>query len=96
MLQSGYGAPVTNMGYEPALSAGVSSPGSTSQQFDYASAIDPALEAAAPPPTTTSNNQFQQPPSGMPNFREGLKREMQSASPYSSGASDTPHLRADH
>lgn len=50
MLQSGYGASVTNMGYvEPALSAGVSSPGSATQQFDYASAIDPALEAAAAP-----------------------------------------------
>jgi hypothetical protein len=47
MLAGGYGAPA-NMSYDPALSAGVSSPGSA-QQFDYASAIDPALEAAAPP-----------------------------------------------
>jgi hypothetical protein len=29
----------------------------------------------------------------MPNFREDLKRDVQSASPFSSGASDTPHLR---
>ena len=79
------------MGYEPALSAGVSSPGSTSQQFDYSSAIDPALEAVVPPPTS-STNQFQQ-TSGMPSFREELKRELQSASPFSSGASDSPHLR---
>ncbi|TAQ88480.1 hypothetical protein B7494_g3189 [Chlorociboria aeruginascens] len=88
MLQGGYGAPVNNMSYDPALSAGVSSPGSGSQQFDYTSAIDPALEAAAPPNATT---QFTQP--GMPNFREDLKRELQSASPYSSGASHSPHLR---
>lgn len=40
-----------NMSYDPALSAGVSSPGSGSQQFDYASAIDPALEAVAPSTT---------------------------------------------
>jgi white-opaque regulator 2 len=80
------------MGYEPALSAGVSSPGSTSQQFDYSSAIDPALEAVVPPPAKSSG-QFQPTSSGMPNFREDLKRELQSASPYSSGASDSPHLR---
>lgn len=80
------------MGYEPALSAGVSSPGSTGQQFDYSSAIDPALEAVVPP-TTKGSNQFQQSQTGMPNFREDLKRELQSASPYSSGASDSPHLR---
>ncbi|RFU35996.1 hypothetical protein B7463_g380, partial [Scytalidium lignicola] len=95
MLQSGYGAPVTNMGYvEPALSAGVSSPGSATQTYDYTSAIDPALEAAAPAPTAASSNQFQAATTpGMPTFREDLKREMQSASPFSSGASDTPHLR---
>jgi hypothetical protein len=29
----------------------------------------------------------------MPNFREDLKRDVQSVSPFSSGASDTPHLR---
>jgi hypothetical protein len=89
-MMQGYGAQVPNMGYEPALSAGVSSPGSTSQQFDYSSAIDPALEAVVPP-AAKGANQFQQ--SGMPNFREDLKRELQSASPYSSGASDSPHLR---
>ena len=79
------------MAYDPALSAAASSPGSASQQFDYTSAIDPALEAAAPPPA--SNNQFQQAQPGMQSkFREDLKREMQSASPYSS-ESETPHLR---
>lgn len=87
-----YGAQVPNMGYEQALSAGVSSPGSASQQFDYSSAIDPALEAASAP-TASNANQFQQSPSGMPNFREDLKRELHSASPYSSGASDSPHIR---
>jgi hypothetical protein len=80
------------MGYEPALSAGVSSPGSSSQQFDYSSAIDPALEAVVPPPVK-SGNMFEQSSSGMPSFREDLKREVQSASPYSSGASDSLHLR---
>ncbi|KAF4633816.1 hypothetical protein G7Y89_g4296 [Cudoniella acicularis] len=89
MLQSGYGVPVSSMSYEPSLSAGVSSPGSASQQFDYASAIDPALEAAAPP-AAVAGNAFQNSP-GMPTFRD-LKRDVQSASPFSSGAS-TPHLR---
>jgi hypothetical protein len=89
LLQSGYGLPVSTMGYEQALSAGVSSPGSSTQQFDYASAIDPALEAAAPPPAA---NPYQQ--AAMPTFRDDLKRELQSASPLSAGGLDTtPHLR---
>lgn len=46
-MLGGYGAPA-NMSYDPSLSAGVSSPGSANQHFDYASAIDPALEAVAP------------------------------------------------
>jgi white-opaque regulator 2 len=93
MLAGGYGAPA-NMAYDPALSAGVSSPGSASQQFDYASAIDPALEAAAPPTTAASGASYQTTTPGMPNFREDLKRDVQSASPFSSGASDhMPHLR---
>ena len=90
-MLGGYGA--SAMSYDPALSAGVSSPGSATQQYDYASAIDPALESATAP-TTTTGNQFTQSTPGMPNFRDDLKREMHSASPYSSsGASDTPHLR---
>jgi hypothetical protein len=44
----GYGG-VSNMNYDPTLSGSVSSPGSAGQQYDYASAIDPALESAAPP-----------------------------------------------
>ena len=48
MLGSAY-APVSNMAFDPALAAGVNSPGSAGQQFEYASAIDPSLEAAAPP-----------------------------------------------
>jgi hypothetical protein len=90
-MLGGYGAAA--MSYDPALSAGVSSPGSATQQYDYTSAIDPALESATAPATAASN-QFIQSTPGMPNFRNDLKREMQSASPYSSsGASDTPHLR---
>ncbi len=73
MIQS-YAAQVPNMGYEPALSAGVSSPGSSNQQFDYASAIDPALETVAPPTSTAT--QFQQP--GAAAFGNDLKKEMQS------------------
>ncbi|PMD64100.1 uncharacterized protein K444DRAFT_492794, partial [Hyaloscypha bicolor E] len=58
MLAGGYGAPA-NMAYDPALSAGVSSPGSASQQFDYTSAIDPALEAVAPPTSAASGASYQ-------------------------------------
>lgn len=85
----GYGAPVS-MAYDPALSAGVSSPGSGSGQYDYASAIDPALEAVTP--STAASNIFQPTTSGMPTFRDDLKRALQSASPFSV-TSDTPHLR---
>ncbi|RDL42292.1 uncharacterized protein BP5553_02271 [Venustampulla echinocandica] len=92
MMPAGYGVPVSSMNYEPSLSAGVSSPGSASQQFDYSSAIDPALEAAAPP-TTVGGNAYHQTTSGMPIFRDDIKRDVQSASPFSSAASDTPHLR---
>lgn len=88
-MLGGYGHPA-NMAYDPALSAGVSSPGSGSGQYDYASAIDPALEAATP--STAVSNIFQPSSSGMPNFRDDLKREMHSASPFSV-ASDIPHLR---
>ena len=80
------------MSYDPALSAGVSSPGSATQQYDYASAIDPALESATAPTAAAAGNYTQSSP-GMPIFRNDLKRDI-SASPYSSsGASDTPHLR---
>lgn len=57
MLGGAY-APVSSMAYEPALSAGVNSPGSAGQQFEYASAIDPALEAAAPPTTAAAGNSY--------------------------------------
>jgi hypothetical protein len=76
------------MNYDPALSASVSSPGSAGHQFEYASAIDPALEASGPPQGVPANL-FTQP--GRPHFHGDLQREMQSASP-SSGASDTLHL----
>jgi hypothetical protein len=87
-----YGAP-TNMSYDPALSAGVSSPGSGSQQFDYASAIDPALEAVAPSTTPAAAPVYATSTPGMPHFREDINRDAQSASPFSPGASNTPHLR---
>lgn len=45
-MHGGYGQPQTAMSFDPAL-GGVGSPGA-GQQFDYQSAIDPALEAAAP------------------------------------------------
>ncbi|KAI9731674.1 MAG: hypothetical protein M1818_007804 [Claussenomyces sp. TS43310] len=57
-ILQGYGG-VSSMNYDPALSAGVSSPGSSTPQFDYTSAIDPALEAVAP---AGNANQFQQAP----------------------------------
>ncbi|EHL01239.1 hypothetical protein M7I_2782 [Glarea lozoyensis 74030] len=89
--QMSYGMPpATTMGYENSLSAGVSSPGSANQnQFDQNSYIDPALEAAGP----ASVGGYQS-SSGMPQLlHDTLRREMHSASPYSSNASDTPHLR---
>jgi hypothetical protein len=92
MLAGGYGAPVSNMSYDPALSASVSSPGSAGQQFDYNSAIDPALEAASAPSTAAAGTAFHPTTLGMPTFHKDLKRDVQSASPHSSGAS-TPHLR---
>ncbi len=44
MMPGGYGTPA-NMNYDPALTGGVSSPGSA-QPYDFASAIDPSLEMA--------------------------------------------------
>jgi len=93
MLGGGYAA-APSMTYEPALSAGVSSPGSAGQQFDYASAIDPALEAAAPPTGAPGNRYGGQP--GMQAHRPGVfSRDIQSPSPYPPSPSDThtPHLR---
>lgn len=93
MLGGAY-APVSSMAYEPALSAGVNSPGSAGQQFEYASAIDPALEAAAPPTTTAAaGNNYGGQPGTHAHQLTSLARDPQSASPYSSGASETPHLR---
>jgi hypothetical protein len=89
--QMPYGMPpATTMGYENSLSAGVSSPGSANHnQFDQNSYIDPALEAAGP----ASAGGYQS-SSGMPQLlHDTLRREMHSASPYSSNASETPHLR---
>ncbi|KAG9232057.1 hypothetical protein BJ875DRAFT_97011 [Amylocarpus encephaloides] len=45
--QNMYSMPTAPIGYD-ASSAGVSSPGSANQPYDYTNAIDPALEAAPP------------------------------------------------
>ena len=92
MLGGAY-APVSSMGYEPSLSAGVSSPGSASQQFDYASAIDPALEAAAPPTTAAAGNNYGGQPGMQAYHLASLSGDAPSANPSSSGALDIPHLR---
>lgn len=90
---AGYGAPPPNMAYDPALTGGVSSPGAAAPQYDYASAIDPALEAAAPPPTAPSANQFAQSTPGKLFTSASLVQGMSSAYPYSSIPSDTMRLR---
>ncbi|KUJ07952.1 uncharacterized protein LY89DRAFT_691268 [Mollisia scopiformis] len=54
-IMTGYGAPTSMNNFDPALSAGASSPGSASQQFDYASAIDPALEGVGPSASTSTS-----------------------------------------
>lgn len=75
MLQ-GYGAQVPAMAFDASLSAGVSSPGSA-QQFDYSSAIDPALEAVAAP-------------QGAPQFTQGTEYfygdELARSSPFFSSS----------
>jgi len=53
MFGAAHGA--LTVGYDPALSAGVSSPVSANQQFDYTSAIDPALESASAPTTAAAS-----------------------------------------
>ncbi|KAI6709023.1 hypothetical protein JHW43_008442 [Diplocarpon mali] len=60
-MLTGYpGIPPNMSAYDPALSAGVGSPGSGSNQYDYASAIDPSLsEAAAPPVLNTIVSTYQ-------------------------------------
>ncbi|RDW66275.1 hypothetical protein BP6252_09910 [Coleophoma cylindrospora] len=89
---AGYGAPPPNMAYDPALTGGVSSPGAAAPQYDYASAIDPALEAAAPPPTALSANQFAQSTPGKLATFSSLTDGMSSAYPCST-SSNTLHLR---
>lgn len=68
------------MAFDASLSAGVSSPGSA-QQFDYSSAIDPALEAVAAP-------------QGTPQFTQGTvffyPDELSRSSPFSSSTSSPP------
>lgn len=76
--------PAGNHVYAPTLSAGVSSPGSSVEPYDYSAAIDPALEGAG-------QSQMQVPPNsyeGAQGFRPDLKGSLDGASPYSSGASD--------
>lgn len=76
--------PAGNHVYAPTLSAGVSSPGSSVEPYDYSAAIDPALEGAG-------QSQMQVPPNsyeGAQGFRPDMKGSLDGASPYSSGASD--------
>lgn len=77
-MLTGYGAPPPNMSaYDPALSAGVSSPGSAHQQYDYTNAIDPALaDVAAAPPVNTTAPPYQTTSPGMPTFLADLEREL--------------------
>jgi len=63
---NGWGKQRQDLSYE--IKGGVSPPGSGSGQYDYASAIDPALEAATP--STAASNILQPTTSGMPTFRD--------------------------
>ncbi|KAI9791780.1 MAG: hypothetical protein M1833_001339 [Piccolia ochrophora] len=87
-LPSGFAAPVS-AGFAPALSAEASSPGSSVEPYEYSSAIDPALEAAGSAQMTMSSSTFE----GTQGFRQDLKRGIDSASPYSSAASDAQNPR---
>lgn len=93
MLGTAY-APTSTMAFDPALSGSISSPGSAGQPFDYASAIDPALEAAAPPTAAGVASNFGGQPGTQTHLLTTLARDPESANPYSSSASDTPHRRA--
>lgn len=86
-MLGGYGG-VSNMSYDPALSASHGSP--ASQQFDYASAIDPALEASGP---SGAGAQYTAQP-GMQKSQHDPEKQ-NSASSESLCASDTLHLRGD-
>ncbi|KZF26403.1 hypothetical protein L228DRAFT_242866 [Xylona heveae TC161] len=81
-------APAVSAAYAPALPTGVSSPATSVEPYDYAAAIDPALEASAPP--------LQVPPTGYESvggYRPDLKGVLGSASPYSAAATDTQNQR---
>ncbi|KAI9800075.1 MAG: hypothetical protein M1825_004257 [Sarcosagium campestre] len=87
-LGQGYPTPGTSS-FAPALSAGASSPGSSVEPYDYSAAIDPALEAAATGQMAMPSAGFD----GNQNYRQDLKRGLDSASPFSSAASDTQNPR---
>ncbi|KAI9674745.1 MAG: hypothetical protein M1817_001649 [Caeruleum heppii] len=88
-LLQNYGQSVSGS-FAPALSATASSPASSVEPYDYSAAIDPALEAAAPNSMAMPPNAYD----GTAGFRPDLKRGLgESASPYSSAASDTQNLR---
>ena len=71
--------PVSAQPYAPTLSASGSSPGSSSEPFDYSTAIDPALDGGGAAPM-----QVPAPFDGATNFKPGLE----TANPYSPSASD--------
>ncbi|KAI9814434.1 MAG: hypothetical protein M1827_003290 [Pycnora praestabilis] len=82
-------APAVSGGYAPALSTGASSPGSSVEPYDYSAAIDPALEAAGPSQMSGPSAPYD----GAQGFRPDLKQGLESASPYSSAASDNQNQR---
>ena len=80
----GYISAAANQAYAPTHSAGVSSPDSSVEPYDYSAAIDPALEGAG-------TSQLQAPPApydGAQDFRQDLKGGLGNDSPYSSGTLD--------
>lgn len=81
-LPQSYASPVTTGAYVPALSAGVSSPGSSVEQYEYAT-IDPALEATGPTRLTVSANSYD----GAQPFRQELKGGLEDPGSFSPTAS---------
>lgn len=72
--------PVSTQPYAPTLSASGSSPASSSEHFDYSTAIDPALDGGGAAPMQIPAAPFD----GASEFKQGLEN----ASPYPPSASD--------
>lgn len=69
----------------PPLSAGVSSPSSSVEQYEYAAAIDPALETTGPNQLNVAVASYD----GAQAFRQDLKGGLEDTGPYSPTASDS-------